>query len=368
MAKFQVTVPPSDPDGFEVTLTVDAASWQGALRAALTKIGESQVKSITCDVQDDGSFKITDSESSRSFLVKNVDGATSAAPAADLKKAEEAKKAEEQKRADEAKRADEQRRAEEQKAEEQRRAEEAKKAEEAKRADEQRRAEEAKRAEETKRAESKKAEEQKRADEQRRAEEAKRAKKGKTDAPVAATRETIETKIESGQQVGTDTVDMLTDAFEAMMDLFGIQDTQQATYFVLDHAIKKVPSEAGSVLFNDIGKRELYFVAARGAKSKDVIGRRIAIGKGIAGAAVSKGVSLAIPDVSQDARWDKTISESVSFETKSILCAPMFLEGRCYGALELINRTGSGSFTRRELSVVTYLAEQLARWLKRRGE
>ena len=428
--KFQVTIPPLTEDDFQMNVTVEGTNWRTALRAAIKKIGESAelIKNIECDVQDDGSFKITDLDSKRAFTVKEI---AEAAPAADTQKQEEQKRKEaELKRAEEeaaAKRREDdarQQREEEARLDAQRRQAELKREEtireEQKQQEEQKRAaeeakhrneeerlkqEEQKRADEEKkqRDERKKeeahaagqtaqtrAEEQKRAEEQRkkdelakkqRDEEQKRVaeetrKKEAATAKISETQklsrpktkgETIETRL--GQKVsGPDTVEFLSDAFDAIGDLFSISNPQKAVEFVLDQALRKVPSEAGSILFNDVGKRQLTFWATRGPKAEKLTGKSIPYGKGIAGYCVSKSVSLAIPDVSQDPRWDPTISEAVSYETRSILCAPLFFEGRCYGALQLLNRKSDSSFSRRELSVTNYLAEQLARWLNENGE
>lgn len=427
--KFQVTIPPLSEDDFQMNVTVEGTNWRTALRAAIKKIGESAelIKNIECDIQDDGSFKVTDLDSKRVFTVKEV---AEAAPAADAQKQEEQKRKEaEQKRADEeaaTKRREEEERTRREEAarleaqrqaelkreetireEEKHQAEQKRAAEEARRRNEEERLkeEEQKRADEDKKqrderkkeedragqaAQKRAAEEQQHAEEQRkkdelakkqRDEEQKRIaeetrKKEASAAKISETQklsrpkvkgETIETRL--GQKVsGPDTVEFLSDAFDAIGDLFSISNPQKAVEFVLDQALRKVPSEAGSILFNDVGKRQLTFWATRGPKAEKLAGKSLPYGKGIAGYCVSKSVSLAIPDVSQDPRWDPTISEAVSYETRSILCAPLFFEGRCYGALQLLNRKSDSSFSRRELSVTNYLAEQLARWLNENGE
>lgn len=420
--KFQVTIPPLSEDDFQMNVAVEGSNWRTALRAAIKKIGESAelIKNIECDVQDDGSFKVTDLDSKRVFTVKEVQE-VAPAPAVDTQKQDEQKRKEdEQRRATEAakqreeaarleaqkqqaehlreetireeqKQQAEQKRATEEAAqkraaeerhtqEEQTRAEEKKRAEELRKKDEERASQSAKQraAEDQQKAEElrkkdeltkKREEEQKRTAEETRKKEAATAKISETQklSRPKVKGETIETRL--GQKVeGADTVEFLSDAFDAMGDLFSISIPQKAVEFVLDQALRKVPSEAGSVLFNDVGKRQLSFWATRGPKAEKLLGKSIPYGKGIAGYCVSKSVSLAIPDVSQDPRWDPTISEAVSYETRSILCAPLFFEGRCYGAIQLLNRKSDSSFSRRELSVTNYLAEQLARWLNENGE
>lgn len=419
--KFQVIVPPSDPDGFEVSVDVEGTNWTTALRAALRQIGEGaeSIKSIACAPQPDGSFKITDKVSGRIFLVQPLDApaapaaaAPAAAPAPSAAEEEQKRRAAEEaakraadeeaakkKAAEDAARADEQRRAEAQ-----RKAEEAaKQAADAKQAEEEQRQaetlrrteaeakkkadeEEARRAleAEKKAAEAKKADEEakKKADDEakkRAAEEEKKKAEAKKKADEdkkrddkkkrdKVTGETIETKMGAGTSpMGNDTVDFLTDAFEAMVDLFHVGSTDEASYFVLDQALRKVPSEGGAVFFSDLGKRDLYPIAARGPQEREFMKARVPLGKGVVGFTSLKSVSLAIPSVELDPRWNPDVNEAPVVEVRSLLSVPLYLNGRTYGVLQLANKNG-GPYTRREVSVIIYFAEQLARWLKDYGE
>lgn len=422
--KFQVTIPPLTEDDFQMNVAIEGANWRAALRGALKKIGESadSVKNIACDVQDDGSFKVTDLDNNRIFTVKEVPEAADGAAEAQKKKEEEQRQAEakrqeeEARRQEEARRKEEERRAEIERQEQTLREEEIRRQEEEFRAEEARaeakrqkeakeakeRAEEARRQEESARKEDerkreekrkdeeqrKREEEKQRAEEQKRQEEKKREEKKKEDnrklteetrrkEEVAAQKlaetqkigrrklDTIETR--AGVRPGAD-VEFFADAFDSLSELFTINNPQRAKEFILELALRKIPSDAGSVILNDVGKKELTFVVARGPKADKVMGKSLPYGKGIAGYAIAKGVSLAVPDVSHDPRWDPTISEAVSYQTKSILCTPIVYQERCFGALQLLNRTAGGNYTHRELALLNYLAEQLARWLDENGD
>ena len=60
--------------------------------------------------------------------------------------------------------------------------------------------------------------------------------------------------------------------------------------------------------------------------------------------------------------------KSARFETRSILCSPAQQEGRVFGALELINKSGNTTFTRDEVNVLNYLAHELAEYLVNTGQ
>jgi GAF domain-containing protein len=161
--------------------------------------------------------------------------------------------------------------------------------------------------------------------------------------------------------------DVLAEVFEEMQELFFLTDLQTAVDFVMDLALRKVPAEAGAILFADASARDLYFMTARGAKANEVLPFRVPMGQGIVGFACVEGMALAVSDVKRDKRFFREIAEKVRFDTRSILCAPIAIDGRSGGAIELINKTGTDHFTPGDVNVVSYMADQLGRWLKDNG-
>ena len=157
------------------------------------------------------------------------------------------------------------------------------------------------------------------------------------------------------------TEEVLADVFMDAQRLYEFDtDVQSSVEFALDMLMDKIPSEAGSVLFADINQNDLYFASARGPKAEEVMDFRVPMGTGLVGFCAKEGVALAIGDVARDPRFYKRIGESIGFETRSVVCAPVESDGRCYGAVELINRHGSEFFSVGEMSVVSYVANRLA--------
>lgn len=76
MPQFEVFIPPRDPSGQNVTLTVEAADWLDALCLGLANIGEDVqlVERVTCNLQDDGSVHGLDLESGRVFRLLELAG------------------------------------------------------------------------------------------------------------------------------------------------------------------------------------------------------------------------------------------------------------------------------------------------------
>jgi hypothetical protein len=166
-----------------------------------------------------------------------------------------------------------------------------------------------------------------------------------------------------------ETEDILADIFLRVVDLSSKKDIEEAMEFVLDLVMEKVPCEAGSVLRADGATGDLSFVAARGPKAKEILKANIIVpaGTGIAGFCAAEGVSVAVSDVEKDPRFYAEVGEKVDYETKSLLCAPMMTHGRSFGCLQLINRKQGPAFAEHEVGVLSYIAHQAALYLNDRG-
>ncbi|MEK7705612.1 MAG: GAF domain-containing protein [Myxococcota bacterium] len=162
--------------------------------------------------------------------------------------------------------------------------------------------------------------------------------------------------------------DLLSDMLDATQQMYDKPDLRAAADYLLDLAVKAVPSESGAVFISDINASDLYFAAARGPKATEVMKFRVPMGQGIVGFAAQEGVALAVSDVHRDPRFYAAISKAIGYETRSILCAPAQLEGRVFGAIELINKSSGSTFTGPEVAVVDFLAHEWADYLVNTGQ
>lgn len=140
---------------------------------------------------------------------------------------------------------------------------------------------------------------------------------------------------------------------------------EDAVNFIIDMAMDKVPAESGAILFADVNGRELYFATARGPKANEIMEFRVPMGVGISGFCAKEGVSLAISDAQNDPRFYKKISDALGYTTHSVACAPIQHEGRVYGCVELMNRSGGSTFSTNEVNALTYIGKQFAEYINR---
>lgn len=93
----------------------------------------------------------------------------------------------------------------------------------------------------------------------------------------------------------------------------------------------------------------------------DVTGLRLDASQGIVGRAVRDNTCQIIRDVQSDPAFAASVDAGTGFTTRSILCVPLVLQGRCLGALELINKqSGDGLFNAEDQHLATAIASAAA--------
>lgn len=368
MANFEVFIPAKDADSFNVTLTIAANNWLGALRSGLANIGEgpNSISNIMCDIKEDGSIHVTDPGTSRVFRLKEIPAA-GAAPAPTTPAPQPVPAAAAPKPTpvveDEGAKTQPEMPAVKAPPEPPRAAAPAPAPAPApeKRAPTEKRPAVAP----PKPAEPKPAA----------AKDVAAARKvtGQfQSAPQPIARK--ETKEPVAQSIGREkgapppfkVEDVLTDIFERMQDLYaGEMTKERIASFLLDTALAYVKSDAGTFYTSDLSGYELEFTAVRGPAAKDIMksGIKVPVGQGIVGFCAQEGVSLAISDVQKDPRFGKSISEKIGYECRNMICSPLYKDGRLWGALQLINRNGGTSFHPVEVDVINYLAHEGAQLL-----
>ncbi len=139
-----------------------------------------------------------------------------------------------------------------------------------------------------------------------------------------------------------------------------VQDLDQLLELIIETATKMMDAKASSLLLLDHKTQKLYFKVATGEKSTDVKQFEIDLGQGIAGYVAETGEPLLIPDVAEDPRWYKEISESIGFKTQSIACVPMKINGEIIGVVEIIDKADGSAIQDEDLKILSVFADLAA--------
>ena len=95
---------------------------------------------------------------------------------------------------------------------------------------------------------------------------------------------------------------------------------------------------AVSFAFADETTGELVYEAAWGAGADDIIGSRLAPGRGLAGAALAAGEPIAVADCRKDPRWARDVARSTGYVPHTMLVAPLAPPGAPRGVLSALDR------------------------------
>ncbi len=131
-----------------------------------------------------------------------------------------------------------------------------------------------------------------------------------------------------------------------------VQDLDKLLQLIIESATGVVRAEAASLLLLDPTTNTLYFKVATGAKGEEVKEFRVKIGQGIAGHVAETGQSLLIADARQDNRWMREISDSIEYETRSMACVPLKINGATIGVIQVINQKDNTQFTHADMAVL----------------
>lgn len=356
MAKYRVFLPArKGSKGQDITLSIEASNWLVALKASLKQIGEQgdSLSNILCETAEDGTLRVADPQSRRVFIIEELKEETSR----DL-----------QKEADEIA---------------VRSREIAVKAEEARRLAvanlERIKKEDLIQASGLEAASREKA---RYTAEQAVVEARAKAEQAAEQAAEDATGTVAEVKVEKVSAAAKEKYDDLDDWYGdedaskkeseldgAISDIFMSTEAlysmeeEDAMSFVLDQAMKHVPSEAGSVfqVQTNTALQDLKIVAARGPIGKKLEGLTIARGKGIVGFSALKSIKLTVNNVQRNPNFYGEMDKQFGFKTWSLLCVPIVYEGRLFGVIEMVNKKAGKEWATNDLKIIEVLADILGK-------
>jgi sigma-B regulation protein RsbU (phosphoserine phosphatase) len=118
-------------------------------------------------------------------------------------------------------------------------------------------------------------------------------------------------------------------------------------------------AEAGSLWLAESEGREIACHACVGPHP--ITGLRLPTGEGIVGRSVRDNLGQSVLDVAKDPDHLQLLDAQSGFVTRSILCAPLSLADRAFGAIQLINRRGGdGRFDESDAHRLQVLAASAA--------
>jgi phosphoserine phosphatase len=117
-------------------------------------------------------------------------------------------------------------------------------------------------------------------------------------------------------------------------------------------------AERTSIFLIDSKKGELFSRIAEGLEIREI---RLPIGRGIAGQAAQTLRPLNIPDAYEHPAFNPEFDRKTGFRTRAVLCRPLVTaQEKAIGVIQVINRTGGGSFEARHERLLSALGSHAA--------
>ena len=154
------------------------------------------------------------------------------------------------------------------------------------------------------------------------------------------------------------------DRTEKLVEIIKIVNSTLEIDDLLNLVIESVSSafeaEGCSLMLRQPGTDELYFRTAAGSASEKIKKFRLKLGEGIAGTVALGGEPLLIADAAADARVRHDIGNEVGMPTRSIICAPLSVEGSLVGSIEVVNPRTKSNFDGEDLEFLCAASESIA--------
>ena len=128
---------------------------------------------------------------------------------------------------------------------------------------------------------------------------------------------------------------------------------------VANSATQILNAEASSILLYD-ETGSLRFEYLTGKRGGAIKGKAVKPGEGITGWVAQEWKPVIVNDVRKDPRFSDKYDGETGFETKSMVCVPLVMDGRNIGILEVLNKKDGESFTEQDMKILFSLADHAA--------
>jgi diguanylate cyclase (GGDEF)-like protein len=136
---------------------------------------------------------------------------------------------------------------------------------------------------------------------------------------------------------------------------------------LLRRAIDFLPSDAGAIYLDDpldttdgAKQRSLVVIASFGPKGKDLIEERFDTHNGIIGEVYRTGLPYSSSDPFADPIFRSGPGLRIGYSINSVVCAPLEVDGRTIGVIELLNHSGGQGYSEADIALLGVFARTIS--------
>jgi hypothetical protein len=131
----------------------------------------------------------------------------------------------------------------------------------------------------------------------------------------------------------------------------------------VDMVAASMDAEIVSFMLVDPDHGDLFIAASRGLEGQNLKGRRTTVRAGVAGSVAVWGRPLLVDNIETDKRFSRL--NHPQYNTKSLLCVPLRVEGEVVGVVNVNNKLSGASFDHDDLAILAALVERVGSALER---
>lgn len=154
--------------------------------------------------------------------------------------------------------------------------------------------------------------------------------------------------------------------FEALHELHFVEDAKEAAHFVRRVIEEKMKPSVALVHLYDINTRHFVVMSAAGSRAEVLADYETPDDDPLASEIMRGDEAMLVLDPATDPRLSKG-RWRLAEPKKSVLCAPVAVEGRYLGLLEIADPIDGSEFGEEDRNVFTYVANAFAKYLNTRG-
>ena len=152
---------------------------------------------------------------------------------------------------------------------------------------------------------------------------------------------------------------------DTMRGLSAVFDVEKLINKLLSLALHACDSENGSLVLVDDESGELVFADVVGEARKQLLNHRIKPNVGIIGNVLITREPILVADVRKSAQWSPEIDRVVGFKTNALMCAPLYIDDKTYGVIEVINNNSNNDFDENDLAILRVTARFVSQALQK---
>src|SRR5512135_2493367 len=140
--------------------------------------------------------------------------------------------------------------------------------------------------------------------------------------------------------------------------IHSVQDCDALMLFATKAITELLETEGSNIALTDPETGDLVFFLGIGEKYSKLKSFHLAEGEGVTGYCVRTASSVIVNDTHGDPRFSPRADAESGFTTRSILCVPLIVNGKCIGALSVVNKKRSTGFDERDRVYCEAIASQ----------